>query len=181
MLKLDIKISDELYDDIKEEFIPPVIKTIELEHSLISLSKWESKFEKPFLGLKEKTTEDILGYIYCMIVTPDYPHDIVSKFSQENLEVVQEYIDAKMTATWFPEEKNQRPNREVITSEVIYYWLTTYQIPWEAQYWHLNRLFTLIKVFNAKNSKPTKMSRAEMLAQRKALNDQRKQQYKTNG
>lgn len=182
MLKLKILLS-ESFDNSKAEFVQETFD-LELEHSLVALSKWESKFEKAFLDAKEKTTEEVLDYIRCMILTPDYPPDILNKFTQENFDAVRDYIDAKMTASWVSEPKNPTgQSREKITSELIYFWLSSYSIDWQVQHWHLSRLFTLIRIHNAKNSnskeKPKMTPNAA--AQRRALNEQRRRQYNTTG
>jgi hypothetical protein len=179
VLKITVRLS-ESYDEDKQEFVSEDFD-LELEHSLISLSKWESEFEKAFLGKGEKTDEEIMGYVKAMILTPDFPPEVFEKLSLENINAINAYIDRKMTATWFNEPKKGAISRETITSELIYYWIVSYQIPWEVERWHLNRLFTLIKVFNAKNEKPKKTSRAEAAAQRRALNEQRKVQMGTRG
>lgn len=179
MLKIMVRMS-ESYDDSREEFIVEDFE-LELEHSLVSLSKWESIYEKPFLDDVEKTTEEALGYIRAMIISPFYPSNVIDRLSDANVAEINRYIDAKMTATWFTEPKNSPKSSEKITSELIYYWMVSYQIPWEAENWHLNRLFTLIRVFGVKNSKPEKRSPGEIAASRRALNEQRKKQYKTSG
>jgi hypothetical protein len=179
---LTIKVSgEEFYDEKKEEFVNPHGFTLELEHSLVSLSKWESIHEKPFLGPAEKTNEEILSYIHAMILTPNVDSDVVDKLSEANLVQINAYIDAKMTATWFHEAPNAPKSNETITSELIYYWMTIFTIPMACENWHLNRLFTLIKVCNLKNSKPQKMSRSEVSARNRALNDRRKAQMGTKG
>lgn len=171
----------EMFDEGKQEFVSRGETTLKLEHSLISLSKWESKFEKPFLRTDEKSTEEVLEYIRMMTVTPNVPPEIYEKLTDENIQAINEYIDAKMTATWFSDQPGAPKSREVITAEVIYYWMISFQIPFECEKWHLNRLFTLIRVCNVKAEKPTKMSRSEMIARRAALNEQRKAQLGTKG
>lgn len=179
MLKLTIVLS-ESWDSVNEEFLYEKID-LELEHSLVSLSKWESIHEKLFLGKDEKTKEEIYSYIECMICTPDYPPNVVEKFTEEDFEKINAYIDAKMTATYFSQTKNAPRPREQISSELIYYWLVSYQIPWEAQYWHLNRLFTLIRVFNVKNTQEKPKTNREMMEERRALNAKRLKELKTTG
>lgn len=171
----------EHYDEVAEEFSYRGGVELQLEHSLVSLSKWESKWEKAFLGPSEKTTEEMLGYVECMILTPDYPSDILERLNQEDLDKIGEYINLKSTATWFKENQPQAKSREVLTNELIYYWMFSAEIPIECEEWHLNRLFTLIKVFGLKNSKPKKMSRAEMLAQNRAENARRREEAGTRG
>jgi hypothetical protein len=171
----------EMFDEESQEFVTKDDVTLELEHSLVSLSKWESKHEKPFLGKEEKTTEEIIDYIKCMMLTPDVPDQVVSKFSEKNFVEIQEYIEAKMTATWFNDIPGAPKSRDVITAELIYYWMVTFQIPFECEHWHLNRLFTLIRICNVKQSKPEKMSRAEIAARNRELNAQRRKQLGTSG
>jgi hypothetical protein len=171
----------EMYDEKATEFVTEGDFTLELEHSLVSLSKWESKHEVPFLGKTEKTTEQVLDYIRCMTLTPKVPEEIFSRLSEENLEAINVYLDAKMTATWFNEPPGAPQSREVITAELVYYWMVTFNIPFECQYWHLNRLFTLIRVCNIKSAKPRKMTRAEIGARNRELNARRKAQLGTTG
>jgi hypothetical protein len=116
-----------------------------------------------------------------MIQTPDFPPEVLDRLSQANFDAINDYIGAKMTATWFAEEKNVPPNREIITAELIYYWMLTFNIPMECENWHLNRLFTLIRICNVKNSKPKKMSASEMAQRNRELNAQRRAQMGTQG
>lgn len=179
MLEITVTLS-ESWDEKNQEFVYEEVK-LELEHSLVAMSKWESIHEKFFLGVGEKTQDEIMSYIECMIYTPGFPPDIVSKFTDEDFVRINKYIDAKMTATTFTEPKNVLPPREKISNELVYYWIVSYDIPWEVQHWHLNRLFTLIKVFNAKNTKEKPKSKSEMLAERRALNEQRLRENNTRG
>ena len=171
----------EMFDETTQEFVTEGDITLELEHSLVSLSKWESKFEKPFLGKDEKSTEEVQDYIIAMTLTPNIPPEVYPNLSEGNVMDINKYIDAKMTATWFSDHPGAPPSRDVITAELIYYWMITFQIPFECQYWHLNRLFTLIRVCNVKQAKPKKMSRAEMAARNRELNNQRRAQLGTKG
>jgi hypothetical protein len=171
----------EMFDDGAQEFVTQGDVVLELEHSLVSLSKWESIYEKPFLGKGEKTVEEVLGYVKAMVLTPGVPEEVFLKLSEENIEAINNYIDAKMTATWFSDAPGAPQTREVITAEVIYYWMIAFQIPWECERWHLNRLFTLIRVCNIKQAKPKKMSRSEIAQRNRELNAQRKQQLGTKG
>jgi hypothetical protein len=171
----------EMFDEKADEFVTVGDVTVELEHSLVSLSKWESKYEKPFLGKTSKTGEEVLDYIKCMLLTPKVSPDIVYKLSQENIQDINAYIDAKMTATWFSDQPGAPPTREVITAELVYYWMTVFQIPFECERWHLNRLFTLIRICNIKQAKPQKMSRGEIARRNRELNAQRKAQLGTTG
>jgi hypothetical protein len=172
----------EVYDESTDTFGVVDGFELQLEHSLDSLSKWESKYEKPFLGEAEKTPEEALEYIRFMVVTPNPPGDFLDKLSKENLEEVNAYINRKMTATWFSDATPQtRRNTETVTAELIYYWMTIFHIEWEAQYWHLNRLFTLIRICNVKQDKPKKMTRAEAAQRQRELNARRKAELGTKG
>ena len=153
---------------------------IELEHSLVSISKWESKWCKPFLDGKDKSMEEIIDYVKCMTITTNVSDDVYSRLTEGNLLAINDYIGRPMTATTFREEK--KPGcREIVTSEVIYYWMVSYNIPFECQYWHLNRLLTLIKVCNVKNNPPKKMSQKEIMSRNRALNEARKKEFGTRG
>ena len=153
---------------------------IELEHSLVSISKWESNWCKPFLDGKDKTMEEIIDYVKCMTITKGVGDDVYNRLTEGNLITINDYIGRAMTATTFREEKKPG-GREIITSEIIYYWMVSFNIPFECQYWHLNRLLTLIKVCNVKNNPPKRMSQRDILARNKALNDARKKEFGTRG
>ena len=180
MLLIEIPIP-EGWDEVKEEFVPAEVKTLSLEHSLVSLSKWESKWNKPFLGKDEKTFEETLDYIKCMTLTKNVDPSVYEHLTSENLKQIDEYIGAKMTATTFSQEPGGKKNSEIITSELIYYWMIALQIPFECQKWHLNRLLTLIRVCNIKNQPPKKMSRREIMSRNAALNAARRKQFNTTG
>lgn len=179
MLKIDV-VMEEMFNDETEEFSQRT-HTLRLEHSLVSLSKWESFFEKPFLSSKEKTSEETLWYIKAMDLSEETPPEVFAKLSGDNYEQINKYINAKMTATWFTDEPGTKRNNEIITAELMYYWMASFNIPFECQHWHLNRLLTLIQVFSRKNAPAKKMSKREILARQRELNAQRRAQLNTSG
>ena len=181
MLKIEVPISPEGWDEIKEEFVEPEVKVLQLEHSLVSLSKWESRWNKPFLTKQEKTEAELLDYIKCMTLTQNVDPEVYTRLSRENIIEINKYIEAPMTATYFSEDKSSGGGREQVTSELIYYWMIALNIPVEFEKWHLNRLLTLIKVCNIKNQPPKKRSRAEIMSRNAALNASRRKQFNTKG
>lgn len=181
MLTIIIPISPEGWDDAKQEFVEPKSQAIQLEHSLLSLSKWESKWHKPFYSQKEMTNEETLDYIKCMTVTKNVSPDLYNHLTQENVKAVLDYIGNPMTATTFSEKEKGTKNREVITSELIYYWMVASNIPFECEKWHLNRLITLIRVCSIKNTPPKKMSKRDIMNRNASLNAARRKQFNSKG
>jgi hypothetical protein len=172
----------EVYDESTNEFKTEDGFDLDLEHSLVSLSKWESITAKPFLSSERKTSEEVLLYIQTMTLNQEIPPGLFLRMTQDNLDQIDIYIERKMTATWFNELPSPPPlHNQIITSELIYYWMIAFNIPVEFERWHLNRLFTLIKICNVKNEKPKKMSRSESLARNRSLNAQRRAELNSNG
>lgn len=180
MLTLQVSI-EEGFDNATGKFVQLEQFELTLEHSLASLSKWEEQYEVPFLSDDDKTSEQTIRYIQLMTITENVPDSVWPKLSKENFESINGYINSKMTATWFNDPKKVGPSHEVITAELIYYWMTALQIPWEAQYWHFNKLMTLIKVFNHKNQPPKKLGRRELAQRHRDINAQRRAQQGTTG
>ena len=180
MLRITIP-AVEQWDEAKQEFIYTKEQTLSLEHSLVSLSKWESRWCKPFLTKQEKTFEETLDYIKFMTITQNVDPEIYRYLTNENINEINRYIEAPMTAAYFSDEKNSKTNREQITAELIYYWMIALNIPFECQKWHLNRLLTLIKVCNIKNQPPKKRSKKEIMSRNAALNAARRKQLNTKG
>jgi len=180
MLTLNVK-GGESFNEETQEFDSRQDFVLELEHSLVSLSKWESKFNKAFLDNKPKSNVEILQYIDSMILNPIYPEDIVSWLGSDNLTKIKEYIESPASATTFGQMPERGGRGEVITSELIYYWLVAFNIPFEVERWHLNRLFALVRICNIKNQKPTKTSKSDIARRNRELNAQRRAQYNTSG
>lgn len=171
----------ELWDESKQEFINTNTQILRLEHSLVSISKWESKWKKAFLGNQEKTFEETIDYIKCMTITQNVDPNVYNYLTKANIEEINKYIGDSMTATTISENKNHPANREIMTAEVIYYYMIALNIPFECQKWHLNRLLTLIKVCSIKNQPPKKMGKNELLKRNAALNAARRPQFKAKG
>lgn len=170
----------ESWDDENEVFVNTPETVLTLEHSLVSVSKWEAIFNKPFLGKEKKSTEETYAYIHCMCLDENVGGEVLLRLSNENFEAINNYIESKMTATTFIEGPN-KASREIITNEVIRHWMIALQIPIEYETRHLNHLFTVIKVVSEKNKPPKKMSAAALAARNRELNAQRQKQYGTSG
>jgi hypothetical protein len=171
----------QLYDDEHNLFIDTPSYELQLEHSLVSLSKWESKWHTPFLTKGDKTNEQTLDYVRCMTISQNINPEWYNYISRETMDKITEYIDDTMTATTFGKEINTKPSRQIITAELIYYWMISFNIPFECQKWHLNRLLTLIKVCNINNQPAKKVTAKQRAAQNKALNEARLAKYNTTG
>lgn len=169
----------EFFDEDKNEFVTTKATKLVLEHSLISLSKWESKWEKPFLS-SDKTVPETIDYIKCMTLTQNVDPLIYNSLSDENVRAVVAYIELPMTATKVKSQKRAR-NNEIVTAELIYYWMIALNIPFECQKWHLNKLLTLIEVCSIKSQPQKKMSKSDILRSNRDLNAARRAKYKTKG
>lgn len=183
MLKLTIA-ERELFDQKRNTFYQVKSQTLQLEHSLVSVAKWEAKWEKPFLDEKAKSFEETLDYIRCMTITQNVDPNVYYALSNNDIDAVNKYIARPMTATWFTnlEEEKKGPKKSVTpTAELIYYWMIVFNIPFECQKWHLNRLLTLIRVCEVKQRPDKKMSKAAMHKRNKALNQARKRRLGTRG
>lgn len=169
-----------LFDERTNEFIEIPGQEIKIEHSLVSLSKWETKWCVPFLTKEAKTDEQIRDYVRCMTLTQNVKPEIYEFMPSQIVNEALEYINAQSTATTIKKD-NAPPSRQIITSELIYGWMVTLNIPFECQKWHLNRLMMLIQVVNRLNAPSKKMPRNEMLAERRALNASRRKRLGTKG
>ena len=173
--------ANEAFDEATGEFITTKATELQLEHSLISISKWESKWHKPFLSGDSKTPDETMDYIRCMALNKNVDPMVYKFLTEQNIMEVNSYIEDSMTATWFAEDKSKSGKREIITSELIYYWMIALNIPYECEKWHLNRLLTLVKICNIKNQPEKKMSKREIMSRNRALNEQRRQAMNTRG
>ncbi len=180
MLKITIPERD-YWDYEKEQFISVKHTELQLEHSLVSISKWESRWHKPFLGRREKNMEETIDYIRCMTLTQNVNPQVYSYISNDVMEQIFSYMEDPMTATWISRKDKGSPVHEVITAEIIYYWMICAGIPFECQKWHLNRLLMLIRVCNAKNGPARKLGKKELAMRNTALNAARRKKYNSKG
>ena len=185
MLELVLK-EHEQWDEENEVFINTKKQTLLLEHSLVSISKWEAKWKKPFLEQhnKDMPREELIDYIKCMTITPNVDQEVYYNLSKSDFNKIIEYINDPMTATWFREDDKKGRSSQAITSELIYFWMISFQIPFECQKWHLNRLMTLIRICNENRddgSNQKKMSQREIMNRNRKLNEARKRKYNTHG
>lgn len=169
----------ELFDESRQEFITTKEYKLTLEHSLVSLSKWEAKYCKPFLSKEEKTLEESIDYIKCMCITQNIDDSVFKLLTEDNISEINAYIEAPMTATWYKREVANQGR--VVTSELIYYWMIALNIPFECQKWHLNRLLTLINVCNLENQPKKKLSKKEVYSRNAAINAARKAKMNSKG
>lgn len=176
MLEINV-VMTESFDEETYKFATTESFKVKLEHSLVSVSKWESFWEEPFLGKKDKTFEQTVSYVKMMIVNDDLPPGVFTKLVENHLQPVKDYIAASMTATKLYTDPNGPQTREIITSELIYYWMISLNVPVQFEHWHLNRLITLIRVINLKNAPKKKMS----MNDRRALNRNRLSRHNTTG
>lgn len=183
MLKIKIKKQEQFNEKTNEFFFYPDRDIeLQLEHSLLSVSKWESKWKKPFLSNKNAlSNEELIDYIRCMSLNSNVDPDLYNYITMEDVNKIASYIGDSMTATTFGNSSNNKKSLEIITSEIIYYWMVSYQIPFECQKWHLNRLITLIRVCSEKNAPKKKMKTSDIYARNRALNKARKEQLHTRG
>lgn len=180
MLTITVQ-GDELWDDEAEVFRYTDSVVLKFEHSLISLSKWEAKFHKLFLTPEKKTEDEMFGYIQAMLVSPDSAENTLQNLTEDHIRSIDEYINDPMTGTTISELPTRGRTSEQISSELIYFWMSQYQIDKGCETWHLNRLFTLIKIHHAKNQKPEKMSRQKQVQTMAEINASRKAKLGTSG
>ena len=185
MLRIEIS-SEDRWDEENECFLGPIHETLYLEHSLVSISKWESKFHKSYIATNDKTLEESLYYIECMITSPKViDPNILYALSDDNLKSISDYINDPMTATTINRQSTSGGKKEIITSELLYYYMAAFNIPVEFQKWHLNRLMTLIQVCNVKqeqqNGGSTKTNSGDILSRNAALNEARRKANNSKG
>ena len=182
MLKIVVPGRQEQWDERIEQFVITDDKdvTLRLEHSLISVSKWEAKYHKPFLN-SDKTDIEILDYIKCMTLNSDVPDEVYNRLTASNISAINRYIADPMTATTIRDTQSQKKSTEFVTSELIYYWMIAYGIPAEFEKWHINRLIMLIRVCAAKNEPPKKRTEQQIMADYRAINAANKARLKTRG
>lgn len=184
MLKIKIPDIEDLYDEKTERFFKIKGADLQLEHSLLSLARWESRWHKPFLGKEEKTNEQFIDYIKCMTITQNVDQEVYRYIPNSVLKEILDYIEDPMTATWFSSNETKLGgigNKEVVTAEIIYYWMVTLGIPVQFEKWHLNRLLTLIRVINVKNAPKKNMNKKDILAQNRQINAARRAKHRSKG
>ena len=169
-----------MFNEQTETFIRVPAVTLKLEHSLISIAKWESKWQKSYLSSNGLTSEEFMDYIRCMSLDPNIDRETLLRLTKNDLAIIIAYIKAPMTATTFSKLSNEPRNHDIITAEIVYYWMVSFGIPFECEKWHINRLLTLIEVCSRKQN-PQKMSNMEAARMRYAMNEARKKKFGTKG
>lgn len=173
MLELKIE-GREFYDEETSSFVMLTSQTLQLEHSLLSISKWESKWHKPFLSREARTPEEAKYYVKCMTINKNVDPIVYESLSNEDIDKINKYIEDPMTATWFKEDQKRGSSR-IITNELVYCWMAALQIPFECEKWHINRLLTLIRVCNEENAPKKTMSKKDTAAMYRSINAARRQ------
>ena len=178
---LDIVIpAKEWFNEQTLEFVQMREQHLRLEHSLISISKWESKFKKPFLS-SEKSTYEVIEYVRCMTLTQNVDPSVYLNLTEGNFKEIGDYINDPMTATTFKKMPSKRGPKEIVTAELIYYWMISFNVPLECEKWHLNRLLTLLQVFAIKQEQPKKLSQKELAARHRSINAANRAKFHTKG
>lgn len=180
MLTITIK-GNELWDEKKGEFIDVKGQTLQLEHSLVSISKWESKWHKPFISSEKRTREETIDYIRCMTLTQNVDPMVYMAVTSQQINEVNAYIDDPMSAKTFRKTPGKGRVYSSVTSEDIYSLMVSYQIPFECKKWHFNRLMALIKTCEENNNDGGKMKKNEYADFRRRLNAARRAKYNTRG
>lgn len=185
MLEIIVPKTEELWDPVHEIFLSTKETKLTLEHSLVSLKKWESKWKVPFLNNKQMTEDQLRDYVKCMTITQNVDPLVYYALTQENLTTIVKYMEDPMTATVINDRNMPKgkggTGQKVITAEMIYYWMTALNIPFECQKWHLNQLMTLIKVASIEQQPPKQMSKRDIMAQNKSLNAARRARMNSKG
>lgn len=172
--------SGEIFDETTWTFTEIKPTVIQLEHSLLAISKWESKWKKPFMSTEQKTEEEFRDYVRCMTINRNVDPNVYYKLTAADYRKIDNYIHDPMTATVFGNVRKERPSHKQVTSELIYFWMCQAQIPFEAEKWHLNRLMTLIRIYSVENN-PKKMSKNDIYKNNRAINEARKAKYNSRG
>lgn len=183
MLKIDIP-KREFFNEEIEEFLYTEACTLELEHSLYSVRLWEQKHKKPWMTDEPKTYAETIDYVRCMTLNTEIDPLVYKCLTSSDMQKITDYIQDSMTATTFSDngfKENKGRKKEIITAEIIYYYMVALNIPFEAQYWHLNQLMTLIKVVNIKQSPPKKHSKRDILSRNARLNAERRKRLGSKG
>lgn len=179
-LKLHV-IPDEQFDPETNTFYTPKPQTIVLEHSLISISRWESKWHKSYLETEHKTREEVLDYVRCMTLTSGVDPRLYLSLPAKTQNEIVEYLNDPATATVLKQQKTKGGKRDKVTSELIYYWMTIYNIPFECEKWNIKRLLVLIQICSAKSTPPKKVGKNQMWQNYSQLNNKRKAAMHTRG
>ncbi len=180
MLSITVK-GTEFFDEKSGEFHTTKDQVLNLEHSLISLSKWEGKYHKPFIGKGPENEEEMLDYVRCMTITQNVEPYVYRNLSSDNIMDIKKYMEDPMTATWFSDKRNPKTRQKTVTAELIYYWMFRLNIPIQFEKWHLNRLLTLIRLCNLEDAPKKKMKPKDIYKQNAELNRMRREQTHSNG
>lgn len=174
---LELHISEtELWDPVSEKFLLVKEQSLPLEHSLLSISKWEEKWHKPMplINNERLSGDEFLDYVRCMTISRNPDPLVYRCITAREVEAIMAYINDPHTATWFGNEKSGGNDKRPLTTELIYHLMFAFGVSKECEKWHLNRLMTQLRVEYEESKPSKKKTPAEIAERHRMLNAKRR-------